>query len=162
MGLLDDAIREHLELRRRRGVDPSEVAREEQDALGALDGDALAADEGAAREEPLTAESGIADEAPSAIPQDASYAGQETAELDMRTILGVEPHDYASPPDLDGEPRARRMVPSPSHAMSSRAEADAEAPAPRTAGLEAMDWDSPEVHAPRFVDRAARSLGLSR
>ncbi len=34
MGLLDDAIREHLELKRRRGADPSEIAREETEALG--------------------------------------------------------------------------------------------------------------------------------
>src|SRR4051812_32294728 len=34
MGLLDDAIREHLELRRRHGADPGEVARQEQEALG--------------------------------------------------------------------------------------------------------------------------------
>ena len=34
MGLLDDAIREHLELRRRQGADPSEVARQEQEAFG--------------------------------------------------------------------------------------------------------------------------------
>jgi hypothetical protein len=34
MGLLDDAIREHLELKRRHGADPSEVARQENDALG--------------------------------------------------------------------------------------------------------------------------------
>jgi hypothetical protein len=34
MGLLDDAIREHLELKRRRGADPTEVEREEAEALG--------------------------------------------------------------------------------------------------------------------------------
>ncbi len=34
MGLLDDAIREHLELKRRAGADPQEVARQEQEALG--------------------------------------------------------------------------------------------------------------------------------
>lgn len=34
MGLLDDAIREHLELKRRRGGDPAEIARAEQEALG--------------------------------------------------------------------------------------------------------------------------------
>jgi hypothetical protein len=33
MGDLDDAIRDHLELKRRRGADPAEVAREEQEAL---------------------------------------------------------------------------------------------------------------------------------
>ena len=34
MGLLDDAIREHLELKRFGGADPSEVIRQEQEALG--------------------------------------------------------------------------------------------------------------------------------
>ncbi|HYM57586.1 MAG TPA: hypothetical protein VES79_06440 [Solirubrobacteraceae bacterium] len=34
MGLLDDAIREHLELKRRRGADPHDVERQEQEALG--------------------------------------------------------------------------------------------------------------------------------
>jgi hypothetical protein len=34
MGLLDDAIREHLDLKRRRGADPTEVEREEREVLG--------------------------------------------------------------------------------------------------------------------------------
>jgi hypothetical protein len=34
MGLLDDAIREHLDLQRRRGADPTEVERAEREALG--------------------------------------------------------------------------------------------------------------------------------
>jgi len=34
MGLLDDAIREHLDLKRRRGADPGEVERDEHEALG--------------------------------------------------------------------------------------------------------------------------------
>ena len=34
MGLLDDAIREHLELKRSRGADPDEVERQEREALG--------------------------------------------------------------------------------------------------------------------------------
>jgi hypothetical protein len=36
MGLLDDAIREHLELKRLRGADPAMVARQEHDALGPI------------------------------------------------------------------------------------------------------------------------------
>lgn len=36
MGQLDDAIREHLDLKRRRGADPGEVAAQERDALGAV------------------------------------------------------------------------------------------------------------------------------
>ena len=34
MGFLDDAIREHLDLKRRRGADPSEVELAEREALG--------------------------------------------------------------------------------------------------------------------------------
>jgi hypothetical protein len=34
MGLLDDAIREHLELKRQHGADPTEIARQEREALG--------------------------------------------------------------------------------------------------------------------------------
>src|SRR5437764_4111170 len=34
MGLLDDAIREHLGLKRRRGADPAEIERAEREALG--------------------------------------------------------------------------------------------------------------------------------
>lgn len=34
MGVLDDAIREHLDLKRRRGGDPTEIERAERDALG--------------------------------------------------------------------------------------------------------------------------------
>jgi hypothetical protein len=34
MGLLDEAIREHLDLQRRRGADPTEVERAEREALG--------------------------------------------------------------------------------------------------------------------------------
>lgn len=37
MGLLDDAIREHLELKRRLGADPAEVTKLEREAFGAAD-----------------------------------------------------------------------------------------------------------------------------
>ena len=50
MGLLDDAIREHLELKRRHGADPGEVQRQEQEALGAARrGEFAQAGEGEAR-----------------------------------------------------------------------------------------------------------------
>ncbi len=47
MGLLDDAIREHLDLKRRRGVDPAEIERAEQEALGPVRREPLGADEAA-------------------------------------------------------------------------------------------------------------------
>jgi hypothetical protein len=34
MGLLDDAIRDHIDLKRRHGSDPTEIARIEREALG--------------------------------------------------------------------------------------------------------------------------------
>jgi hypothetical protein len=43
MGLLDDAIREHLELKRRRGADPAEVEKQEREALGPIGAGAVAA-----------------------------------------------------------------------------------------------------------------------
>jgi hypothetical protein len=48
MGLLDDAIREHLELKRRRGADPGEVAREQREALDPVPRGEVAAPEGVA------------------------------------------------------------------------------------------------------------------
>jgi hypothetical protein len=44
MGLLDDAIREHLDLKRRRGGDPAEIERAEQDALGPVRRDPIASE----------------------------------------------------------------------------------------------------------------------
>jgi hypothetical protein len=61
--LLDDAIREHLELRRRHGADPSEVMSKEQEALGSV-----------------TAQAGDV----------RRYLSQETVELDMRAVLGED------------------------------------------------------------------------
>ncbi len=45
MGLLDDAIRDHLELKRKRGADPAEVARQEREVLTPVRGAAHPADE---------------------------------------------------------------------------------------------------------------------
>jgi hypothetical protein len=68
MGLLDDAIREHLELKRRRGADPDEVARQEDEALGDPRSGEFARPEGEAAPEPQAdAPEPLAD-APAALP----------------------------------------------------------------------------------------------
>jgi len=96
MGLLDDAIREHLELKRRRGADPGEVAREEREVLdspGASsppDSPAAAAPDSPFPEDPELGESLV-----SASPHDV----QETEELDMEPLLEDEP--VAIPDDRD-------------------------------------------------------------
>jgi hypothetical protein len=115
MGLLDDAIREHLELKRRRGADPGEVAREQREALapvprdersGAGGGIAVAEDvvaeavgagnadvasAGAGGPAPVRAEPLVddLDVAPTSASDsiDPSTVVQETAELDMQTVL---------------------------------------------------------------------------
>jgi hypothetical protein len=106
MGLLDDAIREHMELKRLRGADPSEVARQEHDALGPVvrehDGDEQDPRDGEGGDgdhgdhnphdelAPAAAASGGGHRAESPEPtRDADFGsvGQETAELDMRTVL---------------------------------------------------------------------------
>ena len=115
MGLLDDAIRDHLELKRLRGADPGEVAREQREALEPGLGVEVGAgiDElGAALEDvnppagaetaPVRAGGTIApasaeEHAPSASPAldaEVSIGGEETAELDMQTVMGE--HDRAS------------------------------------------------------------------
>jgi len=121
MGLLDDAIREHLELKRRRGADPGLVAREERDALGAVRPGG--ADDEPERHEPEPAKQEPAEPEPSrgtaaeAADRPAGEAhpspgegvlstGQETAELDMRTVLEEE---------ADGGEHAARPVRAPSH-----------------------------------------------
>jgi hypothetical protein len=84
MGLLDDAIREHLELKRLNGTDPGVVAREEQNALGPV----------RRRGDPEeTGEAGLSEPEGSALPLaeadpiDSSAGGQETVEINMEAEL---------------------------------------------------------------------------
>src|SRR6266536_5710300 len=65
MGLLDDAIKDHLELKRRHGADPGEVARLEHEALGPARREPVASAE-ALTDEPLLEddEAGYEDEVP--------------------------------------------------------------------------------------------------
>ncbi|HTX08824.1 MAG TPA: hypothetical protein VME22_09445 [Solirubrobacteraceae bacterium] len=53
MGLLDDAIREHLDLKRRSGADPADIERAEREALGPVRRGPEVAGEGEAPPEPV-------------------------------------------------------------------------------------------------------------
>jgi hypothetical protein len=118
MGLLDDAIREHLELKRRRGADPGEVAREQRQVLDARPAKDAAASDGDVPAEALEEDHAGLDGSPvplgrelsdpgadeaSAQPEgdepETSTIGQETAELDMQSVLneGPDPSTLASP-----------------------------------------------------------------
>jgi hypothetical protein len=99
MGLLDDAIREHLELKRQRGADDDAVSRLEREALGpVVRGDEFAADATSAEDESLP---------PEYEPLDAHEAA---AEYD-HPLGDVQP----SEPALEHEPPAPEPVePEPS------------------------------------------------
>jgi len=107
MGLLDDAIREHLELKRRSGADPSAVAREEREALAPVLADVPAEAHSAAPHDGLdvleipVVEVVAAEQHHQQVEQivDLSTIGQETAELDMQAAMEEDPDaaDSASP-----------------------------------------------------------------
>jgi|SRR5215831_6965947 len=96
MGMLNDAIREHLELKRLRGADPGEVAREERDALGAVQREANPPqDQGSASnavdgESAVHAGTSALDAPESADEPHAHGPGQETVEIDMGEELADE------------------------------------------------------------------------
>ena len=98
MGLLDEAIREHLELKRRSGADPGEVAREEREALTPVVTDERTEPDDEMREpvhhdgeqEQVTEAHAVdwEDDPPArAIVGDPSTVAQETAELDMQAVM---------------------------------------------------------------------------
>jgi hypothetical protein len=103
MGLLDDAIREHLEFKRQHGADPSEVARQEHEALGPVDrggSTALALPDSPADAAVEAGKELAASPEDPLLPsgQNLAPAGEETAELDMRTVLKTESPVRAAAP----------------------------------------------------------------
>jgi hypothetical protein len=152
MGLLDDAIREHLELKRRRGADPGEVAREQREALDAIDGRGAAENAGLAEEasgQPAVSGAplvdrpadtqldpiGVSDEQPDARPADPVRASEpaepaagagETAELDMSSVLGGDLEharaDDATPARADADESLEWEMPADTAAREAAAE----------------------------------------
>jgi hypothetical protein len=105
MGLLDDAIREHLELKRQHGADPSEVERQEREALGAPRQAEFAAtpDEGAREPAPARVEG------PAAVAEEAEEppvkAEEPAVEAEEPVVEAEEPVAEASEPLDAGEER---------------------------------------------------------
>ncbi len=131
MGLLDNAIREHLELKRLRGADPGVVAREEQDALGPVPrrGEAAYGDE--ADDEPGATHDGEALPAANAASTADSVAsgsvGQETVEINMEAELASE--DDLHPSSAAKRDASARPVAHPASA--------------RTISDESLEWEVP-------------------
>jgi hypothetical protein len=180
MGLLDDAIREHLELKRLRGADPGEVAREQHEALDAPVQEASIED--AAPSAGETSAAPLVDPAPAppldaatdrvatseSAPQlageatDTAVAG-ETAELDMSSVLGED--DEA--PEQEGAPdAASAQEDSLEWEMPGEATAsDAEAAEPAEDVLEETPEflrDTPEQERLWFEQRPPRDFDFDK
>ena len=122
MGMLDDAIREHLELKRRHGADPQEVARQEDEALGPIpsrgEGDELEGeddapeihedqlalvDEPPAPYEPPAAEPEPEDE-PELPPVGEEAAEEPAFDVQQQTVeFSAEEREAAEEPPVDPE-----------------------------------------------------------
>jgi hypothetical protein len=124
MGLLDDAIREHLDLKRRSGGDPAEIARLEQEALGPVrrEPEPVAAEPGP---EPLAA-------------HDDEPAAEERHEQDTRLFDEPAPHEA---PEVAEAPAAELP-----HAAAPE---DDHLPQPATEDHHGEDPDEDEPVAPR-------------
>jgi hypothetical protein len=148
MGLLDDAIREHLELKRLRGADPGEVAREQREALDPVPRDSRDASQGdvegaedfgseiLGEEAPGVGEASARDQQagasePAGDPEQSDDL-RETAELDMRTLLDEDQEKHTS------------------HAAGSRPD-----PVMSTGDEDSLEWEVPGDSAVgRAADRA--------
>ena len=119
MGLLDDAIREHLDLKRRHGADPAEIERAEREALGPVRrGPADAVDSGLSYE-PIDDQAPIYDNA----------VEEEWHDEEVHADGEHEPHPplAAVPPPPPLEPVHREPPLTPEHPSEETAEYDVEA-----------------------------------
>jgi hypothetical protein len=89
MGLLDDAIREHLDLKRRRGADPTEVEREEREVLGPV------RRRGEEEPEPQLAYEEDLEHEP--LPQDAGVWDNEPVEVEAAPLPPAPAFDHEEP-----------------------------------------------------------------
>ena len=163
MGLLDDAIREHLELKRRHGADPDEVSRQEREALGAPVRGEFAKPAGEAGEAPADAARGTGarraggsghrgrrrpGDRRAARDAGRARAGARSARpADGRARAGTEEdpwlvEDLADPePEPEPEPARARAGPGP----------EPERPAARAAGAEPPEGEDVLEETPEFL-----------
>jgi hypothetical protein len=101
MGILDDAIREHLELKRRHGVTEDELQRQEEEALGPASAAPVAADE------PVALEESPADlDEPPSLAEEPDVELEEELEAELEEELAEDPEkpeDALVDSDLEDE-----------------------------------------------------------
>lgn len=101
MGVLEDAIREHLELKRKHGVSDDEVRRQEDEALGPARNDTPAAEAGASVEAEPAAETALldSDQVPAAPPDEPPMS--ESAPAGMAQEAPPEPEAVEEEPAME-------------------------------------------------------------
>jgi hypothetical protein len=158
MGLLDEAIREHLDLKRRRGDDPADLARLEREALGPAvrqPEPSQAADETPGEPAPETAPP-AAESAVDEMPAAPEEAGQATAAFDPAQAFeddhpaGAPPTEVAPAPPTPPEP-----APAPPTPAERSVPAEPPAPAPPAPPPAAAEPAAPA--APPDTERAPES-----
>jgi hypothetical protein len=120
MGLLDDAIKEHLDLKRRRGADPAEVDRQAAEALGPVrrSGDPVLGSSAAPAAEPPAP-------APEHHPEPR---GEEPAAVSAFHPPPPSPAPAAPPPPAPEAARAAEPEPAPAPRAEDPAPAQGEPP----------------------------------
>jgi len=171
MGLLEEAIREHLELKRRSGADPGEVARQERDALGPA---VRAAQEPETPDADAEAAGAVGAGEPGAIPEPAEPAATFVDPLELPTEPPVEPatsgleestllsdDEIAELPEVDEEPPADLGAGTPSDSpgddapatlRDSALEPDEAAPPPLAEPAPGEEGDSEQSPPPEGED----------
>ncbi|HEY6396113.1 MAG TPA: hypothetical protein VIX82_01540 [Solirubrobacteraceae bacterium] len=168
MGLLDEAIREHLDLKRRRGADPNEIERAEREALGPVRRQPEGIDPAqpglAAPDREHEAGAGQYQTPEPLAESDEHYAAGVEAESDHSAGRPeAEPDHYAGRPEADPEQYAAPVEAKPEH-YAAPVEAEPEQrlvdepsqtpppvpgvpPAPsRASGPETVEYDVEQEH----------------
>lgn len=154
MGILDDAIREHLDLKRRRGADPTEVERAEREALGPVRRAPEAASDDEPSSDELVSDEPLSDELAEPDPpahapggaydygsdeeRDASWS-YESLKDEPAAASSTDRVGASRTPDLDDDGFTEPEI--DPHRLSSEPEPHSASPRPRPAGGETTEYD---------------------
>jgi hypothetical protein len=152
MGLLEDAIREHLDLKRQHGADPSEVAAEEREALGPVQ---RAAEPAVVEDEDVEGDSAPPhDEPPEPAADEHDVALPNEDEEPYEEPPPPPPSDQSAPFDFEDEP----FAPEPAQKPEEEAKADEDVLEETPEFLE----DTPEHDRLWFEQKPPRDFDFDR
>ena len=154
MGLLEDAIREHLDLKRQHGADPSEVAAEEREALGPIQRAAEPAVVEVEDEDVGEDSAPLHDEPPEPAADALDVALPDEDEEPYEEPPPPPPSDHSAPFDFEDEP----FAPEPAQKPEEEAKADEDVLEETPEFLE----DTPEHDRLWFEQKPPRDFDFDR